>query len=119
MFHNLRNINERIQMITRAEELVLLMVWKLDQEAYSVKIRKLLKDVTGKFWSFGAVYMPLDRLTKRGLLESYLADPTTKRGGRSKRIYKPTKEGLLALAEIKKIQKAAWEGIPEMKLGKL
>jgi DNA-binding PadR family transcriptional regulator len=119
MFHNFRKIDERIPMITRSEELVLLMVWKLEEEAYSVKIRKLLKEVTGKFWSFGAVYMPLDRLTKRGLLESYLADPTSERGGRSKRIYKPTREGLKALAEIKKIQKAAWEGIPEMKLGKL
>lgn len=103
-------------MITRSEELVLLMVWKFEKEAYSVKIREQLMEITGKYWSFGAVYMPLDRLTKRGLLESFLADPTAKRGGRSKRMYKLTQTGLKALAEIKQIQKAAWEGIPEMKL---
>ena len=104
-------------MITRAEELVLLAVWKLKENAYSVKIREHLKTVTGKFWSFGAVYMPLDRLVKRGLLESRLADPTAERGGRSKRIYTPTKEGLEALAEIKKIQEEAWKGTAELKLG--
>ena len=95
-------------MITRSEELVLLMVWKFEKEAYSVKIREQLMEITGKYWSFGAVYMPLDRLTKRGLLESFLADPTAKRGGRSKRMYKLTQTGLKALAEIKQIQKAAW-----------
>ena len=102
-------------MITRAEELILLAVWRLADDAYSVKIREQLQEVTGKFWSFGAVYMPLDRLVKRGLLESFLGDPTPERGGRSKRIYKPTKEGLKALAEIKQIQKAAWDGMPELK----
>lgn len=99
-------------MITRAEELILLAVWRLREKAYSVEIRKELKKVTGHFWSFGAVYMPLDRLTKRGLLESYLADPTKERGGRSKRIYRPTEKGLAALDEIRKINDAAWRGIP-------
>ena len=106
-------------MITRAEELVLLAVWRLGDMAYSVKIREQIMEVTHKFWSFGAVYMPLDRLVKRGLLESYLADPTPERGGRSKRIYKPTKDGLEALEQIKKIQEAAWEGLAKLSLGKI
>ena len=106
-------------MVTRAEELILLMVWKLGKEAYSVRIREMLKRVTGKAWSFGAVYMPLDRLVKRGLLESHLADPTSERGGRSKRIYKPTKAGMESLAEIKKIQEEAWRGMGELRLGKV
>jgi DNA-binding PadR family transcriptional regulator len=105
-------------MITRAEELIMLAVWRLGDGAYSVKIRNQLMEVTSKFWSFGAVYMPLDRLVKRGLLETYLADPTPERGGRSKRIYKPTKEGLEALEEIKKIQENAWKGLAKLSLGK-
>lgn len=100
-------------MITRAEELILLAVWRLREKAYSVEIRKELKLITGQFWSFGAVYMPLDRLVKRGLLDSYLADPTKERGGRSKRIYKPTEKGLSALEEIRKINNAAWRGMPQ------
>ena len=104
-------------MITRAEELILLAVGQLGESAYSVRIREWLMEITSKFWSFGAVYMPLDRLVKRGLLESFLADPTPERGGRAKRIYKPTKTGLKALAEIKKIQETAWKDMPELKLG--
>ena len=105
-------------MVTRAEELILLAVWLLGDRAYSVHIREHLMHVTGKFWSFGAVYMPLDRLVKRGLLTSYLADPTPERGGRSKRIYKPTRAGIEALDEIKKIQEAAWKGVNKLSLGK-
>ena len=104
-------------MVTRAEELILLAVWRLRDQAYSVQIRNQVMEVTGKFWSFGAVYMPLDRLVKRGLLDSHLADPTPERGGRAKRIYQPTQEGLNALAEIKKIQESAWDGMPELEFG--
>jgi len=100
-------------MLTRAEELILLAVSRLQEKAYSVEIRKDLQEVTGRFWSFGAVYMPLDRLEKRGLLESSLAEPTPERGGRSKRIYAPTKKGQEALEEIRRIQEAAWKGIPQ------
>ena len=99
-------------MLTRAEEYILLSVSRLKDQAYSVEIRKDLQQVTGKYWSFGAVYMPLDRLEKRGLLDSYLADPTPERGGRSKRIYTLTKKGLEALEEIRKIHEAAWKGMP-------
>ena len=105
-----------MKLISRAEELILLAVWRLQENAYSVQIRSQLVEVTGKFWSFGAVYMPLDRLVKRGLLESYLADPTPERGGRSKRIYRPTKDGLEALKEIRKVQEAAWSGITKLSL---
>ena len=104
-------------MLTRAEEYILLSVSRLKEQAYSVEIRKDLQQVTGKYWSFGAVYMPLDRLEKRGLLDSYLADPTQERGGRSKRIYTPTKKGLEALEEIRKIHEAAWKGMPRRTTG--
>ena len=100
-------------MITRAEELILLAVWRLRDKAYSVEIRKELKKVTGQFWSFGAVYMPLDRLEQRGLLESHLAEPTKERGGRGKRIYQPTHIGLEALEDIRRISQAAWRGMPQ------
>jgi PadR family transcriptional regulator PadR len=104
-------------MLTRAEEYILLSVSRLKDQAYSVEIRKDLRQVTGKYWSFGAVYMPLDRLDKRGLLDSHLADPTPERGGRSKRIYSPTKKGLEALEEIRKIHEAAWKGVPRSTAG--
>jgi len=104
-------------MLTRAEELILLAVWRLGEAAYSVKLRDLLKTLTGKSWSFGAVYMPLERLEKRGLIVSTMADPTAERGGRAKRIYTLTALGHKALADIRRIQDAAWEGLPQPVVG--
>lgn len=106
-------------MLTRTEELILLAVWRLKDNAYSVAIKKELNAVTRRIWSFGAVYMPLDRLVKKGLLDSFLTDPTPERGGRSKRIYRPTQLGLDALMEIRRIQEAAWRNIPHRLPGDL
>ncbi len=100
-----------MNILTRGEELVLLAVWRLQENAYCVPIRKHLKEVTNKNWSLGSVYEALDRLDKKKYLESYLSEPLKSRGGRSKRIYQHTKEGLQAMIEIKKVHDAVWEGI--------
>jgi DNA-binding PadR family transcriptional regulator len=101
----------KMKFLSRPEELVLLAVWRLKENAYCVPIKKQLVQSTDHDWSFGAVYDPLDRLEKKGFLESYLSDPTAKRGGKRKRIYKLTPNGILALIEIKKITDEVWEGI--------
>ena len=98
--------------LSRPEELVLLAVWRLNENSYCVPIKKLIVQSTGHDWSFGAVYDPLDRLEKKGFLESYLSDPTAKRGGKRKRIYKLTPNGIMALIEIKTITNEVWVGIP-------
>jgi PadR family transcriptional regulator PadR len=101
----------KIKFLSRPEELVLLAIWRLKENAYCVPIKKQLVKVTNHDWSFGAVYDPLDRLEKKGFLESYLSDPTAKRGGKRKRIYKLTPNGVLELIKIKKITDEVWEGI--------
>lgn len=107
-----------MKILSRAEELVLLAVWRLGEEAYGVSIRKLIIDSTGTDWSIGAVYVPLDRLTKWGYLEDVHGEPTSVRGGRSKRYYKLTAEGLEALEHIKTVQQTMWSGLPEPNLGR-
>ena len=106
-----------MRLLSRSEELILIAVWGLKERAYSVPIREQLMDVTGKYWSFGAVYMPLERLVKKKYLDSYLAEPTKERGGRSKRIYTLTRYGMEALADIKKIYEASLKGLGEISLG--
>jgi DNA-binding PadR family transcriptional regulator len=100
------------KIMSRSEELALLAVVRLGEEAYSVQIREELARLSGKRWSFGAVYDPLDRLEKNGLLESFLTDPIPERGGRSKRIYRLTRRGKQALLEIRELQRAFWSGVP-------
>jgi len=105
-----------MKILSRAEELVLLSVWRLQEGAYGVSIRKLIIDITGVDWSIGAVYVPLDRLTKMGFLETIQGEPTSERGGRSKRYYKLTKEGLAALEHINKVNEAMRADLPDMGL---
>lgn len=105
-----------MKLLTRGEELVLLAVWRLQDNAYCVPIRKHLIEVTRQKWSLGSIYEALDRLEKKKHLESYLSEPLKTRGGRSKRIYRHTGEGLKAMINIKNVNDAVWRGITKLKI---
>jgi DNA-binding PadR family transcriptional regulator len=102
-----------MKLLSRTEEFILLAVLFLKNEAYSVTIRKRLSDVAGKNWSYGALFISLEQLVKKGFLTSSLTEPLPERGGRSKRIYAITPAGHRALEEIKKIERKMWQEIPE------
>jgi PadR family transcriptional regulator PadR len=121
MFQNPKEINKEdmMKLLTRSEELVLLAVWRLKENAYCVPIREQLIEVSQKNWSFGSVYDALDRLEKKGFLTSYLSKPLKSRGGRSKRIYQQTDQGMQALGEIQNIHKRIWKGIEILNLEKI
>ena len=103
-----------MKFLSRPEEIVLLSIWRLKDDAYSVPIRKQVSEATGKKWSFGAIYVPLHRLEKKGLVKSYMTAPTNQRGGRSKRIYELTLRGKKALAEVRELHQVLWAGVPEL-----
>jgi PadR family transcriptional regulator PadR len=102
-----------LKLLTRAEELILLAVWKLKGDAYCIPIRAKISEITGENWSLGSIYMPLDRLVKKGYLDSYLSNATPDRGGRRKRIYKMTEKGMKALIHIRQVQAKMWQDVPE------
>lgn len=101
---------------SRSEELMLLAVWRLQENAYAVTIREQVNRVTGKTWSFGTIFVTLDRLSKKGYLTSELGEPTPERGGRSKRFYRLTQAGRIALLDIRRLEQSMWEGISELAL---
>lgn len=101
-------------MLTRMEELLLLSVWRLQQDAYGLAIRRQVSTLLEKKVSVGAVYIPLERLARRGFLATWESEPTAKRGGRRKRFYKLTPKGLAALNTVKRIHEAAWAGLPKL-----
>ena len=105
-----------MRLLTRTEEFVLLAVWRLQDEAYSIPLRRTLIELTGRTWSLGAVYMPLERLVKKGMLASYLSDSTPERGGRHKRIYHLTRAGKQALLDTHEVERKMWAGIPKLVL---
>ncbi|MBO6522776.1 MAG: helix-turn-helix transcriptional regulator [Balneolaceae bacterium] len=91
------------------EELVLLAIGGLDNEAYTVSIQQLLEAHTNRSVSMGALYTSLERLTKKGFLKSSMSKPTAERGGKSKRIYRVTYAGESALQEARMIRDSLWK----------
>jgi PadR family transcriptional regulator PadR len=100
-----------MKLLTRAEELILLAIWRLDEEAYCVSILDQVQEVPGRKWTLGSMYITLHRLEKRHFVESELGTPTAERGGKSKRFYAVTPAGVEALRATRKVEKAMWEGI--------
>ncbi len=107
-----------MKILTKPEELLLLAICNLGDDAYGVKILQYMSDKTGYEWSIGSIYVPLDRLARMGLVSTYQGEPTAKRGGKSKRFYKVTKEGLTALKDSYKVNEELWTGITNIVFGK-
>ncbi|MCK5146281.1 PadR family transcriptional regulator [bacterium] len=108
-----------MKILSRAEELLLLAIWRLKTEAYCVPLLSEAKKYTGKNWSLSDVYRPLGRLEEKGYITSYLGNPTPERGGKSKRYYQITPEGYKALKEVKQIETMMWSGLTEEALDTL
>jgi PadR family transcriptional regulator PadR len=102
--------------LSRQEELLLLSIWKLEDNAYGVTIREHVTEVTKKYWSIGAVYDVLDRLKHKRLVATVIGEPVKARGGKSKRYYRITPRGHESLEEIRTIQKKTWSDLPRIAL---
>jgi len=99
------------------ELMILLTVIHLGDEAYGVPISRELEAQRGRDVSVGSVYAALERLEGKGLVESSLGDPTPERGGKAKRFFKITKEGLRQVHETRQVLTRLWRSLPELKGG--
>jgi PadR family transcriptional regulator, regulatory protein PadR len=81
----------------RFEEIVLLALMRLRENAYGVPIRREIAERTGRDVSFGAVYTTLERLERKGYVSSRMGEPTHERGGRAKRYFRIEAGGITAL----------------------
>lgn len=100
--------------ISRTEEILLLMVCKLGDEAFAMQIREEVKTLTGKLYSIGGIYVPLDRLTAKGLLQMEDVISDAERMGRPRRRFTITSNGLKALKETRKMEQAMWDISPDL-----
>jgi len=104
--------------LTLTEEMFLLAVWKLKDNAYGVTIRKHVSEVTKRTYPYGTLYSALDKLVRRGFLTKTESDPTPERGGRSKNYYYITDEGLDALKNALELKNAMWGDMSDVILEK-
>jgi len=105
--------------ITRTEEVLLLMVCKLGDEAFAMQIREEVKALTGKLYSIGGIYVPMDRLVQKGFLEIEDVAAEEDRMGRPRRRFIITSNGLKVLKETREMEQALWDLSPNVlqKLG--
>ena len=103
--------------LSRNDEILLLSIWRLQDDAYGVTIRQDVLDRTGKRLTFGALWVSLDNLAKKGYVVKSLTDPTPTRGGRGKIYYRLTSDGVHALQQVRDLQHALWAGLPQLSLG--
>ena len=101
-----------MRLLSRNEEIILLAVWRLEGDAFGISIRDCVSEATGYQWSLGAIYVPLDKLTRKGYIAKSYSRPTARRGGRSKVLYNLTATGREALRTAREIQTSLWKGIP-------
>ena len=95
------------------EQLVLLGVLRLEKEAYGAAIRQEIHARSGRDVSINAVYTTLDRLESKGLLKSWVGEPTAQRGGRRRKFYELRPEGITALRQAYRAFQSMADGLHE------
>jgi PadR family transcriptional regulator PadR len=96
------------------EQLVLLAILQLEDEAYGPNISEELETKAGRRVSRGALYSSLDRLEQKGLLRWKIEAATSTRGGYPKRRFEVTRPGIAALREYRKALTNLWAGLEEV-----
>jgi PadR family transcriptional regulator PadR len=107
----------RREHIGEFEQIVLLAILRLGDEAYGVPIRADIERRTGRTVTVGALYRTLDRLEAKRYVSSAFSDSTPERGGRSKRYFKVRPLGLRTLRTSRHALSAMWDGLEPLVLG--
>jgi DNA-binding PadR family transcriptional regulator len=97
------------------ELMLLLTIVQLGDDAYGVPISRELERHRGRSVSVGSVYAALERLEGKGLVTSTLGDPTPERGGKAKRYFLITKEGMRQVRETRRVLTKLWKTVPDLK----
>lgn len=102
-----------MDLLTRLEEAILIVVLKLKDKAYGVPINREVSKIFGKNYTLGGLYFALDQLVRKEYLVKRISDPTPKRGGRSRSYFRITLEGKEALEAAHQHQIELWKAIPD------
>jgi DNA-binding PadR family transcriptional regulator len=95
------------------EELTLLALRAIGEGAYAVPVQQYLESATNRNVTMGAVYAALDRLERKGLARSALGEPTRERGGKAKRLFAVTPDGMQTIRYLRRVRDRIWRAIEE------
>lgn len=96
----------------------MLALIRLGDDAYGVPICREIEVSSGREVKLGSVYATLERLERKGLVASRLGDPTPERGGRAKRYFEVTPNGLREVRKTRQVLIKLWHGLPELEGGR-
>ena len=99
--------------LTVNEEIYLIAIWLLKNNAYGVNIRKKIKELTGSSIILGTLYNMLEQMMRKGYMSSRKGEPTFQRGGHNKIYYSLTKDGEIALQKARVLHEKLYSNIPE------
>ena len=91
----------RVPLLGEVEQLVLLAVLRLGDDAYAVPIRHLIQQDAGVELSRGTIYVTLERLERKGYVTSWFSDPQAVRGGKARRVFRLKPPGVAAVRASK------------------
>ena len=100
--------------LTKSEEILLLAIWRLRDNAYGVTIRKHVMEITGEQMTYGTLYSALDQLVKKEYVHKTIGEPTRERGGRRKIFYTISPRGFEALKQSQELTRALWGGVSDL-----
>ena len=95
------------------EQIYLISIWHLGEDAYGVKIRDKVMELTGKSMVFGTLYNNLDTLVKKGYVVTKRGESAPDRGGNIRVYYRLTESGKEALQESRQFQESLWATVPK------
>jgi len=101
----------KVSYLGELEQMILWTVLRLGDEAYGLAVRDQLEEQAGRSLARGAVYTTLDRLVRKGYLDSRLADSDENRAGRPRRYFRLTAAGREALKEARDALVSLWSGL--------
>ena len=100
--------------LTKSEDILLLAIHHLKNNAYGVTIRKQVKQLTGEEMTYGTLYSSLDQLVRKDYVDKIEGEPTPERGGRRKIYYSITPKGFEALKKSQQLTKNLWQAVSEL-----
>lgn len=98
--------------LSEFELMILLIVINLGDDAYGVPLTRQLAIESGRDASVGSVYATLDRLEEKGLIASRLGEATAERGGRAKRYFRVTEQGVRSIQQTRTVLNKLWKALP-------
>jgi PadR family transcriptional regulator, regulatory protein PadR len=105
--------------LSEFELIAMLVLLRLGENAYGVPIAREIEEQTRREVKLGSVYAALERLEEKGFVASELGEPTQERGGRAKRYFHVTKQGMREVRETRQTLIRLWQGVPELEGGRV